>query len=129
MKLKVQRAYWIGLAVISACYAVFYVYFLYSAFYTMGAREMRVIKFVFVALTFFAGWVGLSKGTVRWAARFWVILFGSLVLLLVALGLYENYFARLPKELRVVLDDLVEFLVSPALYVALGILGQISERA
>jgi hypothetical protein len=95
----------------------------------MGAREMRVIKFVFVALTFFAGWVGLSKGTVRWAARFWVILFGSLVLLLVALGLYENYFARLPKELRVVLDDLVEFLVSPALYVALGILGQISERA
>jgi hypothetical protein len=27
------------------------------------------------------------------------------------------------------LYDLVEFLVSPALYVALGILGRISERA
>jgi hypothetical protein len=105
------------------------VYFRYSAFYTMPARQMRVVKFVFIALTFAAGWLGLRKGAVIWAARFWVLVFGVLLALLVVLGLYENYFARLPMELRMLLDDLVEFLVSPALYVALGILGRISERA
>jgi hypothetical protein len=128
MKAKIKSAYWIGLAVISVSYAVYYVYFRYSAFYTMPARQMRVVKFVFIALTFAAGWLGLRKGAVIWAARFWVLVFGVLLALLVVLGLYENYFARLPMELRMLLD-LVEFLVSPALYVALGILGRISERA
>jgi len=129
MKANVKSAYWIGLAVISVFYAVFYVYFRYSAFYNMTARQMRVVKFAFVALTFSVGWLGLRKGAVGWAARFWAMVFGSLLLVLVLLGLYENYFARLPVELRMVLDDLVEFLVSPALYVALGILGRISEKA
>jgi hypothetical protein len=129
MKAKIKSVYWIGLAAISVFYAVYYVYFRYSAFYTMPARQMRVVKFVFIALTFAAGWLGLRKGAVAWAARFWVMVFGALVVLLVVLGLYENYFARLPMELRMLLDDLVEFLVSPALYVALGILGRISEKA
>jgi hypothetical protein len=129
MKGRIKTAYWIGLAVIAVSYAIFYVYFRYSAFYTMPARQIRVVKFIFVALTFAAGWLGLRKGAVEWAARFWALIFGSLVLLLVLLGLYENYFARLPKESRVLLEDLVEFLVSPALYVVLGILGRISEKA
>jgi hypothetical protein len=129
MRARIKKAWWVGLIAISVFYAVYYVYFRYSAFYSMPARQMRVVKFVFVALTFVAGWLGLRKGAVAWAARFWVMAFGSLVLLLVMLGLYENYFARLPVDLRIILDDLVEFLVSPALYVALGILGRISEKA
>src|ERR1700691_2293824 len=119
MKAKIKSAYWIGLGAIMVSYAVYYVHFRYSAFYTMPARQMRVVKFVFVALTFSAGWLGLRKGAVSWAARFWVMVFGALMVLLVVLGLYENYFARLPVELRMLLDDVVEFLISPALYVAL----------
>jgi hypothetical protein len=129
MKAKVTRAYWIGLAVIAVAYAVFYVYFRYSAFYTMPGRQMRVVKFIFLALTFSAGWLGLRNGAAAWASRFWILVYGVLVLLLVVLGFYENYFARLPMELRIVLDDLVDFLISPALYVVLGILARITEKA
>jgi hypothetical protein len=43
---------------------------------------------------------------------------------LLLLGFYDWGIARAPLSIRIVADDLQEFLVSPILYVAMGIIGR-----
>jgi hypothetical protein len=119
--------YWLGLLLISGFYCIYYVYFMYFLFYTMPPRQMRYIKFLFVVLAYGAGWLGLRKGTVPWAVLFWRFLYFFFLILLVGLGMYENFFTRLPVQVRIVSDNLVEFLVSPALYVTIGILSRMAR--
>jgi len=114
-----------GLCVIILLYAFYYIFFLYGIAQEMPVRGRHVIKFLFIAGVYGSGLFYLKRGGGGWVLSIWHLVYGSALALLVLLGAYDWAVARTALALREVADDLQELLVSPLLYVALGLLGGI----
>jgi len=56
--------------------------------------------------------------------KVWNVVYLGVLLLLVLLGIFDWGIARVPLDIRVVADDLQELLISPLLYVGMGLLGR-----
>jgi hypothetical protein len=115
--------FWIGLAAISLLYGLYYVFFLYGIAQGMPLRGRHVIKFLFVAVVYVVGALCLKGFAAAWMLKVWRITYLVILFLLVVFGLFDWLVARTALELREIADNLLEFLVSPILYVAMRILG------
>lgn len=109
---------------IALLYSAYYIFFLYGVSLTMPLRARHVVKFLFILGVYGIGLLGLSRYAAGWVVRSWhfCYLFGLFMLIL--LGVYDWMIARTPLPIRVIADDVQEFLVSPILYVALGLLSR-----
>jgi hypothetical protein len=116
--------FWIGLAAIALLYGLYYVFFLYGIAQGMSLHGRHVIKFLFVAVVYVVGALCLKGFAAAWMLRIWRITYLVILLLLVVFGLFDWLVARTALELREIADNLLEFLVSPILYVAMRILGR-----
>ena len=110
--------------IIIVLYALYYVFFLYGRALTMPLHERHMVKFLFAFSVYVTGAICLRGSAAPWMRQLWHVVYLCVLLLLVGLGVYDWLVARTWLELREVADNLQEFLVSPLLYVAMGILGR-----
>jgi hypothetical protein len=121
---KKKFFFWSGVLIIAVLYCLYYVFFLYGVALIMPLRGRHILKFVFTFSVYVVGAICLRGFAVAWMRRVWRWTYLLILVLLVALGGYDWLVARTPLEIRSLADNLQEFLVSPLLYVAMGILGK-----
>jgi hypothetical protein len=116
--------FWIGLVLIVVFYSLYFLLFLYRIAQDMPIRGRHIVKLLFIVLTYVTGVVCLKRYAEPWMMRIWHGFYLLILCLLLCLGAYDWTIARTPLSVREIADSLQEFLVSPVLYVALGIFNR-----
>ncbi|MBN9385209.1 MAG: hypothetical protein J0H74_30915 [Chitinophagaceae bacterium] len=115
--------FWIGLAAIILVYCLYYLYFIYHLSRQVSLHAMHFLKFIFVLAAYGVGVLGLRRNVSPGLIQLWHLVYAASLLLLVLLGIYDWCFTRAPLALRGIADNIQELLVSPVLYVVIGIIS------
>ncbi len=122
------KRFWAGLVVIL---------FIYSAFYLLLADNKHLIpvprmgrhliKMLVVFAVYFSGTLFLGKLPQKWLLQVWHLTHITLITLLISLWGWHFLVKDLPLNLRRLGFSIHEFLISPLLYLATGLLGKLSQ--
>jgi heme A synthase len=123
-KAKKRLYFWGGLLAISFLYCLYYLYFIFNLSREIPLKARHVIKFLFILIAYGIGVFSLKRNTAAWMMQIWHALYAIVLLMLLSLGIYDWAVARAPLQIRIIADDLQEFLVSPILYVGIGLIGK-----
>jgi hypothetical protein len=115
-----------GLVCLMGLYCVYNFYFIDSFASDISVKARHVLKFLFIILSYLIGWVTLRKQPPAWKIRIWHLLYGIGLVCLVLLGIYDWAVRRASLDMRVIAYDIQELLVSPILYVAIGLVGKLN---
>lgn len=121
--LKRPVLFWIGLAAIILVYCLYYLYFIYNLSRQVSLHVMHILKFLFVLAAYGMGLLGLRRNVSPGLMQLWHMVYAACLLLLVMLGMYDWFFTRAPLAVRGIADNIQELLVSPVLYVVIGIIS------
>jgi hypothetical protein len=123
---KSDRSRWIGgLIVILVVYTLFYLLFADRAFTYEIPRKLRhVIKFGTTIVVYFVGTYHLGNLEDKWMSQVWHFVHISLLCAITAIGLYDWVFGMVGTKTKELAATMQEFLISPVLYVAMGILNK-----
>jgi hypothetical protein len=121
------RRFWIGL---------FAILFIYSVYYLLLAENKQALilpsflrhflKIGVVFAVYFTGTFFLGKLPQKWLLQLWHLIHISLISLLIILWVWHFSISLLPLNLRRLGYSIHEFLISPLLYLATGLLGWVS---
>ena len=117
-----RRFFLIGLTVIVLFYILYYIVFVYHVFLIVPMRLRQLIKLAFILLIYGTGVWALRKDTARWIMKIWHLLYGCTFLFLILLGVFDWWLGRTSPAVRGVAGNLHEFLISPVLYIVIGLL-------
>jgi hypothetical protein len=117
-----RKFFLIGLTVIVLIYIVYYLVFVYGVFLIVPMRVRQLIKLGFILLIYGTGVWALRKDTARWIMKIWHLLYGCTFLFLILLGIFDWWLSRTSQGVREVAGNLHEFLISPVLYIVIGLL-------
>jgi hypothetical protein len=123
------RRFSIGLIVIIVIYSAFYLLLAENKSATFIPIYLRhIIKIVVVFLVYFSGSFFLGRLSQKWLIHVWHIIHISLISLLIILWVWHFLISPLPLNLRRLGYSIHEFLISPLLYVATGLLGRLIKE-
>jgi len=117
-----RKFFLIGLTVIVLLYILYYLVFVYDVFLIVPMRVRQLIKFGFIVLIYGTGVWALRRDTARWIMKIWHLLYGCTFMFLILLGVFDWWLARTSMGVREVAGNLHEFLISPVLYIVIGLL-------
>jgi hypothetical protein len=121
--------FWTGLVVILIIYSAFYLLMADNReAFDIPIMGRHFIKIAIVFMIYFTGTFFLGKLPQKWLGQVWHIVHISLISLLMILWLWHFLISPLPHNLRVLGYSLHEFLISPLLYLATGLLGNLIPR-
>ena len=119
---RAKLYFWLGLAALLILYCLYYFCFIYGLAYEIPSlRARHFVKLVFILVCYTVGVLTLRRLTTGWMLRLWHLVYLICLILLLLLGIYDWSIARTPLQVRMVADSLQEFLVSPLLYVGIGL--------
>lgn len=119
-----QLFFWSGLLAIIIVYSVYNIFLVDASYYFFIPRIIRHISgLVCVLIVYGIGTYALKKYTVGWMMQIWHLLHVFLILLLLLISILAWGWAPLPYQLHNIASALHEFLISPVLYVAMGIIN------
>lgn len=119
------KQFWIGLFVLFSIYTLYYLFFIESSYYYEIPRKLRhVIKFSTLIIVYFIGLVHLKFGKSPWMRTLWHIVHIFGISLLTIIGLYDWFINNTGPKTRIYMSTVNEFLISPTLYVSMGILNK-----
>ena len=121
-----DRNRWIGgLIIILVVYSLYYLLFADRAFtYDIPRKLRHIIKFGTTLLVYFVGTHHLGKMTDKWMSTVWHFIHISLLCVITGIGLYDWTFGMVGTKTKEMAATFQEFLISPVLYVAMGILNK-----
>jgi hypothetical protein len=129
LKLSKRKIYWIGFIVIVIIYSLYNLYLVDVAYYDSIPRKVRHIgKFVAILTIYAVGTLALRKYTAEWMMYVWHIVHIIIIALLLLIGIYDWSSGEISAQFRNVANTLFEFLISPVIYVAVGILNSKFSR-
>jgi hypothetical protein len=119
-----------GLLVIVLVYSLYNIYLLDAWFFEVTSRAVRhVIRFASIIIVFGIGlWVFRKWGPPDWLVTIWLIFYGTGLLILVLLGIFDGWIHSFGQSFRDMTVTFHEFLISPAAYVIVGIIGRAARR-
>lgn len=119
-----ERSRWIvGLMLILIVYSLFYLFFVESDQTQFIPRRIRhIIKFSTTILVYLIGTFHLGKLNDKWMYQIWHFIHISLLAVLVLIGAYDWLFGMVSKQVKDFTVTIQEFLISPVLYVGMGII-------
>jgi hypothetical protein len=117
-----RKFFLIGLTVVVLLYILYYLVFVYHVFLNVPMRVRQLIKLGFIFLVYGTGVWALRKDTARWIMKIWHLLYGCTFLFLILLGVFDWWLGRTSLAVREVAGNLHEFLISPVLYIVIGLL-------
>lgn len=113
-----------GLIIIVVIYSAYYIYFADSEEAILIPRKIRhIIKFGTTILVYSVGSLHLGKLHQKWMAMLWHFVHLSLLVTITSIGLYDWTFGMVSQPTKDLAQSMQEFLISPVLYVGMGILN------
>ncbi|WP_183572433.1 hypothetical protein HDF18_04585 [Mucilaginibacter sp. X5P1] len=119
-----QRYYWLGFIIIAVIYSLYNLYLVDVSYYQSIPRKIRHVgKLVAVLTIYGTGTFALKKYTGDWMMFIWHMIHIVIITLLLLIGIYDWTFGAVTMQIRNIADTLFEFLISPVIYIAVGILN------
>ena len=123
-KIKKRTYFWVGFIIIVVIYSLYNLYLVDVDYYQSIPRKVRhVCKFAAILSIYGIGTFALKKYATAWMMYIWHLLHIIIILILVLIGIYDWSFGEISAQFRNVADTLFEFLISPVIYFAVGILN------
>ena len=125
MLYKTDRYRWVaGLIIIIILYSVYYLYFADRQYTYFIPRKIRhIIKFGTTIAVYITGTYHLGNLRDRWMGQLWHIIHISLLITITTIGLYDWTFGMVRYSIKEIAASMQEFLISPVLYVSMGIIN------
>ena len=118
------RSRWIGgLAIILVIYTLYYLYFAEKDVMWIPRKIRHVIKFVTTIAVYLVGTAHLGQLKDKWMSHLWHLIHISLLGIITLVGLYDWTFGMVSQQVKDMTATMQEFLISPVLYVGMGILN------
>jgi hypothetical protein len=126
MKKNNLTSRWIvGLVFIVIVYSCFYLFFAENPdIYDVPRKIRHVIKFATTVLVYCIGTHYLGKIEARWMFLIWHFIHVSFLVVITSVGLYDWTFGMVNLGTKEFVASMQEILISPALYVGMGIVNQ-----
>ena len=120
-----KKQYLVGLMLMILIYCSFYLLFADRAESILIPRKCRhVIKFTTTFLVYLIGTYHLGKQESDWMKFLWHVIHISLLTTITSIGMYDWIFGMVGTSIKQIAASMQEFLISPLLYIAMGILNQ-----
>ncbi len=124
-KNKTSLLWIIGLILILCIYSLFYLYFIENKDIVLVPRKIRhLIKFLTTFSVYMIGTFFLGKFHVKWMGQLWHFIHISLLSLLVFIGFFDWAIHPVSQQIKDITVVFQEFLISPTLYVGMGIINR-----
>ena len=91
-------------------------------------ENKQLMRWMAIAFVYFVGCLVLKANGVAWLLAIWHLIHLSLVGYLFLIGVYEYTIAPVPYGIRASVAPVVEFLISPLLYFAAGLVYAMSKE-
>lgn len=124
-----KRRFWLGLITILIIYSLYYLLLADSPkSYSLHRAYRYFFKMLVVLLVYGCGTYFLKGLSQKWIKEVWHIIHITLITALLALWAWHFGIKNLPGNLRNLGYSIHEFLISPLLYLATGLIGSLEER-
>ena len=121
-KISNKNIFLFGLFTITVLYFIYNVFLDITSLTNIPRQVKHINKFACVLLVYGTGSLTLRKFTVSWMMQLWHIMHLSVILLLLLIGFYDWWQGMITPETRNIANSLFDFLISPVLYVSMGLL-------
>jgi hypothetical protein len=123
------KKFWVGLLVIFLIYTAYWVLLAENkSALKIPAIYRHILKMAVVFAVYFSGTYFLGKLPQKWLIQLWHFIHITLISILIFLWLWHFGIKNLPLYFRRLGFSIHEFLISPLLYLATGILGWVGSR-
>jgi len=113
-----------GLILVIVIYATFYIYFVENEDSKLiPVKTRHIIKFISTVIVYFVGTIHLGKLKDTWMSQMWHFIHVSGLLILTSMGFFHWYVFELSLAYKSFAVSIQELLMSPILYVGMGILN------
>jgi hypothetical protein len=124
MPYRSERARWIGgLVVILVIYTLYYLLFADTDVTWIPRKIRHVIKFATTVAVYLVGTYHLGELKDRWMSNLWHFIHISLLGIITLVGIYDWTFGMVSPQVKDMTVTMQEFLISPVLYVGMGIIN------
>ena len=105
------------------------IYFIPESSFPEAVRRIRLSPLWFLlAVVYAAGWLVIRQWEVSWLLMIWHVVHISLAGYALATLAYMRFIGPVPNGIATSIRPIVEFLISPVLYLALGLLYRTTRR-
>ena len=118
-----------GLIVIIIIYSAYYLLFLENSNLIIPMKTKHIIKFSTTIVIYFVGTFHLGKLTDSWMSILWHLVHISGLCIITSLGLFDWFIAEISESLRLFANSIQELLISPILYLAMGLLNRSLKKS
>lgn len=122
--MQTPKFYWQGFIVVLVAYSIIYLTD-YSSVLILPHNPVlakQITRWFAIALVYGSGIFVLRKTKVIWLSSLWHLIHLALFGYLLMIGFYELLIAPVPYAIRASVAPIVEFLISPFLYLLMGVL-------
>jgi hypothetical protein len=124
-----RRYFFIGLFLIVLVYALYNIFLVDIDYYNDIPRHLRhVAKFGTILLIYLTGAWSLRRFSGSWMIFIWHAVYLLVIVILVWIGVFDWTVSVISERLRNIASSLHELLISPLLYVVLGIIDNRMSR-
>src|SRR5690606_42064421 len=114
-----------GLVFIVILYSLYNIYFVENQdFISQSKLILHVIRFSITVLIYFIGTMHLGRIKDNWMSALWHLIHISGLTIMTSLGLISWFIIDIGFDLKQVAYTIQELLISPVLYVAMGLLNK-----
>ena len=119
-----------GLSIVCVIYTVYNVYIFDQHFFEVTSRNMRhILKFFTVLIVYGSGLLAYSAtGWRGWPLQLWNLFYGSMLLLLLLMGIVDVWSAGFSQQVRDMTIALHGFLISPLPFIGLGLIIRLVKQ-
>ena len=124
--LKSEKAkFALGLILIILVYSCYYIYILENEKLTFIPRKvMHLLQFSITVFVYLIGTFFLGKLEDNWMSYLWHLIHVTGLGIITSIGCYDWFIAETALKVKLVAISIQEMLISPVLYVAMGLLNK-----
>lgn len=113
-----------GLALIIIIYSCYHLFFENEYFNIVPTIVIPLFRFTTTIAVYFIGTFHLGKLKDKWMSSLWHLVHISGLCIITSLGLFSWFILQIPLSLKEFALTIQEILISPVLYVAMGLLNK-----
>lgn len=119
-----------GLIFIVAIYSWYYMFFITEDLSWMAIPKLtfHLIRFGTTVVVYFVGTFHLGKLEDSWMAKIWHLVHIGGLIIITSMGLFDWFILEISRTAKQFAHTIQELLISPVLYVAMGILNSTLKR-
>lgn len=119
-----------GLIFIIIIYSWYYLYFMNDegSWKSYSNLAFHLIRFGTTIAVYFVGTFHLGKLKDSWMSSLWHLVHVSGLIIITSMGLFDYFILEISRNLKEFAHTIQEILISPVLYVAMGLLNKSLKR-